>query len=71
MKHNKRSRKGNKRAVILVTQIDMLPVKEDGKWVVREEVYDQQTGMAEQTVEHRFTNEADAQQFIDNWVGKI
>jgi hypothetical protein len=71
MKHNNRNRKGNKRAVILVTQIDMLPLHEDGMWVVREEVYDNQTGKAEQTVEHKFVHKADAQKFIDSWVGQL
>lgn len=71
MKHNKRNRSGKKRSVILVTQIDMLPSHEDGMWVVREEIYDHQTDRAEQTVEHRFTHKAEAQKFIDTWVGNL
>jgi len=71
MKHNKRNRSGKKRAVILVTQIDMLPSHEDGMWVVREEAYDRQTDRAELTVEHKFLRKADAQKFIDSWVGNL
>lgn len=68
MRHNNRNRKGKKRPTILITQIDMLPTQEDGMWVVREEVYDQQTDRAELTAEHRFTTEAEAEKFIKAWV---
>jgi hypothetical protein len=54
-----------------IYQIDLVPQFEDGKWVVRESVLEEDGDEVGEVVEeYRFEKESDADDFIDRWMAE-